>query len=186
MKIDERELFKRVMTDFIPEEDPMLAMLKWMTEQLMEVEAANKVGANKNEYSVERKTHFSGYRPRRFDTRVGTMYLMIPKLRKGFFITEKKRAEQALMSVIQEAYINGVSTRKVEGVLGELDIELSYATVSNLSYELDELITEFRTSPLRNYYPYLYVNTLYLKVFNGSRFISQAVMVAIGVNEDGY
>ena len=68
MKIDERELFKRVMTDFILEEDPMLAMLKWMTQQLMEVEAANKVGANKNEHSVERKTHFSGYRPRRFDT----------------------------------------------------------------------------------------------------------------------
>jgi len=70
--------------------------------------------------------------------------------------------------------------------LSELDIELSHTTVSNLSFELDELITEFRTSPLKKYYPYLYVDALYLKVFNGSRFVSQAVMIAIGVNEDGY
>jgi len=74
----------------------------------------------------------------------------------------------------------------VESVLGELDIDLSHATISNLSHELDELITEFRTSSLREYYPYMYVDALYIKVFNGSRFVSQAVMIAIGVNEDSY
>ncbi len=71
-------------------------------------------------------------------------------------------------------------------MVSALDIELSHVTVSNLSHELDELVTEFKTSPLRTYYPYLYVDSLYLKVFNGLRFVSKAVMIAIGVNEEGY
>ena len=190
MKIDERELFKRVMTDFILEEDPMLAMLKWMTEQLMEVEAANKVGANKNEHSVERKTHFSGYRPRRFDTRMGTMYLMIPKLRKGgyipFFITEKKRAEQALMSVIQEAYINGVSTRKIERVAKEMGIDgISASQVSQINKGLNEQVEEFRNRALQNEYPFIWVDALYEKIRSNGRVVSTAIMIAYGVGMDG-
>ena len=190
MKIDERELFKRVMTDFILEEDPMLAMLKWMTEQLMEVEAANKVGANKNEHSVERKTHFSGYRPRRFDTRMGTMYLMIPKLRKGgyipFFITEKKRAEQALISVIQEAYINGVSTRKIERVAKEMGIDgISASQVSQINKGLNEQVEEFRNRTLQNEYPFIWVDALYEKIRSNGRVVSTAIMIAYGVGLDG-
>lgn len=190
MKIDERELFKRVMTDFILEEDPMLAMLKWMTEQLMEVEAANKVGANKNEHSVERKTHFSGYRPRRFDTRMGTMYLMIPKLRKGgyipFFITEKKRAEQALISVIQEAYINGVSTRKIERVSKEMGIDgISASQVSEINKGLNEQVEEFRKRTLQNEYPFIWVDALYEKIRSNGRVVSTAIMIAYGVGLDG-
>jgi len=88
--------------------------------------------------------------------------------------------------MIVESYLKGVSTRKVESIISELDVELSHTTVSNLSRELDELITEFRTSPLREYYPYLYVDAVHLKVFNGSRFVSQAIMIAMDVNEDGY
>jgi len=107
-----------VMLAFMSDEDPMLAMLKWITKQLMQIEAEAKVGANKNEHNSKRKTQFSSYRPRRFDTKMGTMYLMVPKLRKGgyvpFFVTAKKRSEEALISIIQEAYINGVSTRKIE------------------------------------------------------------------------
>ena len=94
MRIDERELFKNVMVGFMTEVDPMLAMLKWITEQLMQIEAEVKAGANKNEHNRERKTYFSGYRPRRFDTRMGTIYLMVPKLKQGgyvpFFVTAKK------------------------------------------------------------------------------------------------
>jgi len=116
--------------------------------------------------------------------------LLRPYARSGRFETKLfenyTRIDKALAGIIVEGYLKGISTRKVESVLGELDIDLSHATVSNLSHELDELITEFRTSPLREYYPYLYVDALYLKVFNGSRFVSQAVMIAIGVNEDGY
>jgi len=190
MKIDEKELFKRVMTDFILEEDPMLAMLKWMTEKLMEAEAANKVGANKNEHNSNRTTHFSGYRPRRFDTRMGTMYLMIPKLRKGgyipFFITEKKRAEQALISVVQEAYINGVSTRKIERIAKEMGIDgISASQVSQINKGLNEQVSAFRNRALQKEYPFIWVDALYEKIRSNGRVISTAIMIAYGVGMDG-
>ncbi|MCK5070904.1 MAG: IS256 family transposase, partial [Desulfocapsa sp.] len=190
MKIDEKELFKRVMTDFILEEDPMLAMLKWMTEKLMEAEAANKVGANKNEHSSSRTTHFSGYRPRRFDTRMGTMYLMVPKLRKGgyipFFITEKKRAEQALISVVQEAYINGVSTRKIERIAKEMGIDgISASQVSQINKGLNEQVEAFRSRVLQKEYPFIWVDALYEKIRSNGRVISTAIMIAYGVGMDG-
>jgi len=190
MQTDERELFKRVMTGFVLEEDPMLAMLKWMTTQLMEAEASNKVGANKNEHSTTRKTNFSGYRPRRFDTRMGTMYLMVPKLRKGgyipFFITEKKRAEQALMSVIQEAYINGVSTRKIERLAKEMGIDnISASQVSDINKGLNEQVAEFRNRPLKKEYPFIWVDALYEKIRSNGRVVSTAIMIAYAVGMDG-
>jgi transposase-like protein len=107
-----KELEKKLLS-FITEEDPMLSMLQWITEKFMEIEVANKVGAQKGRHSTERNTHLSGSRVRRFDTRMGTMYLTIPKLRKGgyvpFFVTAKKRSEQALMQIIQEAWVSGIS-----------------------------------------------------------------------------
>ena len=106
--------FKKLLLQFVTEQDPLLAMLQWLTQQLMQLEAESKVGAEKNKHSKERNTYFSGYRVRRFDTRMGTLYLMVPKLRNGgyvpFFVIERKRSEQALVQVIQEAFINGVST----------------------------------------------------------------------------
>ena len=90
---NDSEIFRRILTGFVAEEDPLLSMLKWMMEQLMQIEAEQKVGAQKGEHSNARQSYFSAYRPRRFDTRVGTVYLMIPKIRKGgyvpFFLTEK-------------------------------------------------------------------------------------------------
>jgi len=157
---------------------------------VMEKEFEEFIGAGKHERSKERMDYRNGHKERQLKTTLGELNLLRPYARSGRFETKLfenySRIDKALASIIVEGYLKGISTRKVEGVLGELDIELSHATVSNLSHELDELITEFRTSPLRNYYPYLYVDALYLKVFNGSRFVSQAVMVAIGVNEDGY
>lgn len=95
-----------------------MAMLQWTAQQLMQMEAEAKVGAKKGKHSKDRRTNFSGTRVRRMDTRLGTIYLFIPKVRKGgyipFFITERKRSEQALILLIQEAFINGVSTRKIE------------------------------------------------------------------------
>ncbi|BCD67090.1 transposase [Nitratiruptor sp. YY08-26] len=78
----ELKIFKEIMTQFVLEEDPLLAMLKWMMEQLMKIESEIKVGAKKGEHNSERKSYFSGYRPRRFDTRSGTVYLKIPEIRK--------------------------------------------------------------------------------------------------------
>ncbi|MCF6172698.1 MAG: transposase [Campylobacteraceae bacterium] len=156
---------------------------------VMEKEFEAFIGAGKHERSKERVDYRNGHKERQLKTTLGELNLLRPYARSGKFETKLfenySRIDKALATIIVEGYLKGISTRKVEGVLGELDIELSHATVSNLSHELDELITEFRTSPLRRYYPYIYVDALYLKVFNGSRFVSQAVMVAIGVNEDG-
>ena len=190
MRIDERELFKNVMVGFMTEEDPMLAMLKWITEQLMQIEAEVKAGANKNEHNRQRKTYFSGYRPRRFDTRMGTMYLMVPKLRQGgyvpFFVTAKKRSEEALINIIQEAYINGVSTRKIERLAKEMGIEgISASQVSQINKGLDEQVESFRNRPLQEEYPFIYVDALYEKIRSNQRVVSTAMMIAYGVGMDG-
>ncbi len=190
MKINERELFKNVMVGFMTDEDPMLAMLKWITQQLMQIEAEAKAGANKNEHNSHRKTYFSGYRPRRFDTRMGTIYLMVPKLRKGgyvpFFVNARKRSEEALVGIIQEAYINGVSTRKIERLAKEMGIEgISSSQVSQINKGLDEQVEAFRNRPLQEEYPFIYVDALYEKIRSNKRVVSTAMMIAYGVGLDG-
>ena len=157
---------------------------------VMEKEFEAFIGAGRHERSDERVDYRNGHKERQLKTTLGELNLLRPYARSGRFETKLfenySRIDKALASMIVESYLKGISTRKVESVISELDIELSHTTVSTLSRELDELITEFRTSPLRRHYPYLYTDALYLKVFNGSRFISQAVIIAIGVNEDGY
>ena len=157
---------------------------------ILEKEFETYIGAGKHERNEERRDYRNGYKERQLKTTLGELNLLRPYARSGKFETKLfenySRIDKALVSMIVESYLKGVSTRKVEAVISALDIELSHTTVSNLSHELDELITEFKTSPLRPYYPYLYVDALYLKVFNGARFVSQSVMIAIGVNEEGY
>jgi putative transposase len=153
-------IFKSLLLQFIGEADPLLSMLEWMTQKLMEIEAETKVSAEKGKHSKERHTHFSGYRVRRFDTRLGTTYLMVPKLRNGcfipFFVVERKRSEQALIQVIQEAFINGVSTRKVERLAKALGIEgMSASQVSEITRGLDEQVEAFRSRALEAEYPVL-------------------------------
>lgn len=188
---NDNEIFRKILAGFMREDDPLLGMMEWMMKQLMEIEVESQIGAKKNEHSSERKSYFSGYRPRRFDTRLGTAYLMIPKVRKGgyipFFITEKKRSEQALLSMVQEAYVNGVSTRKIERLAKELGIEnISASQVSQINKGLDEQVAEFRDRPLQQQYPFVWVDALYEKVRDHEgRVVSTAVMVAYGVNEQG-
>ncbi len=188
---NDSKIFKEILTGFVTEEDPLLAMMKWMMEQLMKIESEMKVGAAKGEHNSERKSHFSGYRPRRFDTRLGTVYLMIPKIRKGgyvpFFITERKRSEQALISMVKEAYVNGVSTRKIERLAKELGIEnISASQVSQINKGLDEQVEEFRNRPLEKEYPFVWVDALYEKIRNHEgRVVSTALMVAYGVTIEG-
>ncbi|BAF72884.1 IS256 family transposase [Sulfurovum sp. NBC37-1] len=157
---------------------------------ILEKEFEAFIGAGRHERNEERKDYRNSYKERQLKTTLGQLNLLRPYARSGKFETKLfenySRIDKALVSMIVESYLKGVSTRKVEAVVSALDIELSHSTVSNLSHELDELVTEFKTSPLRSYYPYLYVDSLYLKVFNGSRFVSKAVMIAIGVNEEGY
>ncbi|HHD78070.1 MAG TPA: IS256 family transposase, partial [Epsilonproteobacteria bacterium] len=157
---------------------------------ILEKEFETFIGAGRHERNEERKDYRNGHKERLLKTTLGELNLLRPYARSGKFETKLfenySRIDKALVSMIVESYLKGVSTRKVEAVVSALDIELSHSTVSNLSHELDELVTEFKTSPLKSYYPYLYVDSLYLKVFNGSRFVSKAVMIAIGVNEEGY
>jgi len=139
------EYFKRALLEFMSESDPLYAMLQWMTEKIMQMEAEQKAGATKGTHTSERTTYFSRNRVRGFDTRLGTIYLVVPKLRKGgyipFFVTERKRSEAALVEVVQEAYINGVSTRKIEQLAKKLGVEtLSASQVSELNKGLDEQV----------------------------------------------
>ena len=123
--------------------DPMLSMLEWLCSELMEAEVSQHLGAEKSERSGNRNGYRCGYRPRRLDTRMGTMYLMVPKVRQGgyipFFVTERKRSEAALIQVVQEAFVQGVSTRRMERLARSLGIEnLSRSQVSEMTKGLNE------------------------------------------------
>lgn len=172
------------------EPDPMLSMLEWLCTQLMEAEVSGIVGAEKNAHSPTRNDYRCGYRPRRLDTRMGTMYLMVPKLRgRGyipFFVTERKRSEAALIQVIQEAFVQGVSTRKMEKLARSLGIEnISRSQVSEMTKGLNEQVQDFRSRPLAGRYPVIWVDALYEKVRVDGRIVSMAVQVACGVNMQG-
>ncbi len=156
---------------------------------VLEKEFASFIGADKHQRSEDREDYRNGHKERRLKTTLGELNLLRPYARNGRFETKLfknySRIDKALSAIIVESYLKGVSTRKVESIVGELGIELSHETVSRLSHELDETVTAFRTSDLQEYYPYLYVDAVYLKVFNGARFVSKAVLVAIGVSDSG-
>ena len=176
---------------FMGMEDPMLSMLEWLCAQMMEAEVSNQIGAEKHEQSLERTSHRCGFRPRRLDTRMGTMYLMVPKVRNGgyipFFVTERKRSEAALIQVVQEAFVQGVSTRKMEKLAKSLGIDgISRSQVSEMTKGLNDQVDEFRNRPLTSdHYPVLWVDALYEKVRYGGRVVSMAIMLVCGVNGEG-
>ena len=183
--------FEGLLFQFMDSPDPMLCMLEWLCSRMMEAEVSSKIGAEKHEQSQERTSHRCGFRPRRLDTRVGTIYLMVPKVRNGgyipFFVTERKRSEAALIQVIQEAYVQGVSTRKIEKLAKSLGIEgISRSQVSEMTQGLNEQAEEFRNRPLSsNAYPVLWVDALYEKVRYASRVVSMAILLVCGVNSEG-
>lgn len=182
--------FESKLLEFITESDPLLSMLQWVTDKLIEVEVAQKVKAVKGKHTVERTTYRCGTRVRRFDTRLGTLYLIIPKLRKGgyipFFVTEKKRSEQALIQVVQEAWTNGISTRKIDKVAKSLGIEnISASQVSDINKGLDAMVEEFRTRQLEAEYPVIWADALYEKIRDDGYVNNKAVMVVKGINLQG-
>jgi transposase-like protein len=181
---------EKMLLKFLGEPDPMLSMLEWLCEEMMEVEVNNKLGAGKGEHAPKRIGYRSETRIRRFDTRIGTMYLLVPKIRKGgyvpFFVTERKRSEQALIQVVQEAFVNGVSTRKIERLAQSLGIEsISASQVSQINKELTQQVEEFRHRPLENTYPVIWIDALYEKIRVDHRVCNMAVHVVCGVNLDG-
>jgi putative transposase len=164
--------------------------VKTLAESIMEMEVKEKVGAGLYERNGERTTYRNGYRERQWDTRVGTIPLEIPRIREGSYfpslLEPRRRVERALLSVIQEAYVLGVSTRKVEGLVRSLGMEgISKSEVSRICQELDEEVAIWRHLPLISRYPYLWLDATYVKVRQAGRVTSQAVIVAYGVKESG-
>lgn len=176
----------------VTQPDPMLSMLEWLCTHLMEAEVDQQLGAEKSQRTDGRSGYRSGYRPRRLDTRMGTMYLMVPKFCQGgyipFFVTERKRSEAMLVQVVQEAFVQGVSTRKMEKLAHSLGIEsLSRSRVSEMTKGLNEQVEEFRNRSLAGMvYPVLWVDALYEKVRVDGRIVSIAVLIVCGVDENGH
>ena len=188
-RIDRSELADKLVENAKAAEDPLRTMAEMVADFLMEAEVSAQIGAGPHERSEDRSGYRNGYRPRRWDTRLGSLTLQVPKIREGgyvpSFIEHRKRSEQALISVIQEAVVKGVSTRKIEAVLQELGIAgVSAGQVSQLCAALDEKVRKFREGPLGES-RYVWVDALYEKVRVDERIESMAVVIATGVNLQG-
>jgi len=159
--------------------------------QLMEAEIADEIGASRGERSPERATHRNGYRERLWETRVGEIELAVPRKRSGAayfpsFLEPRRPCEQAIVSVVMEAYVNGVSTRKVDRLVEQLGISsMSKDRVSALCRELDERVDAFRNRPLEGAFPYLWLDAKHLKVRDRGSVRSKALVIAYAVHESG-
>ena len=182
------EVVRKVLRD--EHADVIRESVKAVAREIMEAEVADLVGAELGERDPEgRATHRNGYRPRRCDTRAGEIELQIPKLRQGSyfpsFLQPRKRSEQALVSVVQQAYVCGVSTRRVDQLVESLGLRISKSEVSRIAGLLDEQVTAFRQRPLEGRYPYVFVDAKIEKVRDGGRVARKAVVVAHAVHETG-
>jgi len=173
--------------------DLLRAIVQDFAEALMGAEADALCGAAYGERSPERVNKRNGYRERDWDTRVGTIELQIPKLRTGSYFPDwllqpRRRAEQAFVSVIADAYLAGVSTRRVAKLVQQLGLEgMSKSQVSRLAKSLDAIVEDFRTRPLEGApYPYLTLDALVVKCREGGRTVNVCVVHAVGVNKDGF
>jgi putative transposase len=173
--------------------DLLRVMVKDFAEALMSAEADAVCGAGWGERSLERVNRRNGYRERPWDTRVGSIELAVPKLREGSYFPDwllqpRRRAEQAFVSVIADAYLAGVSTRRVEKLVQQLGVErMSKSQVSRLAQSLDQVVEEFRTRPLDGApYPYVTLDALVVKCREGGRTVNVCVVHAVGVNKDGF
>jgi len=170
--------------------DLVREMLAFAADRIMELEVEARTGAAKGARSRIREVQRNGYRARDWDTRAGRIALEIPKLRKGSyfpsFLEPRRTAEKALVAVIQEAYVHGISTRSVDDLVKAMGAGgMSKSQVSRLCAEIDERVNAFLARPLEGNWPYLWLDATYLKVRDGGRIVSRAVIVAVAVNEDG-
>jgi len=173
--------------------DLLRAMVKDMAEALMSADADAVCGAGYGERTPERVNRRNGYRERDWDTRVGSIELALPKLREGSYFPDwllqpRRRAEQAFVSVIADAYLAGVSTRRVEKLVQQLGVErMSKSQVSRLAQSLDQIVEDFRTRPLDGApYAYVTLDALVIKCREGGRTVNVCVVHAVGVNKEGF
>jgi putative transposase len=170
--------------------DVLRESVRLVVQELMNAEVSELIGAELGERTPDRATWRNGYRSRQWDTRVGTIELQIPKLRQGSYfphglLEPRKRSEQALLSVVQQAYVCGVSTRRVDQLVETLGLRISRSEVSRVCALLDEQVEAFRQRPLEGDYPYLWLDAKSEKVRDGGRVVSKAVVIAYGVHETG-
>ena len=172
------------------DEDFLRSVAEAVLQIIMEADVEGLVGAGRHERSVERTTWRNGYRDRTLETRLGPLNLKVPKLRTGSyfpgFLEPRKPVEKALVAVIQEAWIAGVSTRKVDDLVQAMGMSgISKSSVSKLCRDIDERVGAFLTRTLEGEWPYLWLDATYLKVREGGRIVSVAAIVAVAVNTDG-
>lgn len=170
--------------------DLLREMIQYVAQRLMDMDVEGLCQAAYGERSAERTNSRNGYRDRQWDTRAGSIELKIPKLRKGSyfpgFLEPRRTAEKALAAVIQEAYIQGVSTRSVDELVKSLGMSgISKSQVSRLCAEIDERVGAFLNRPIEGNWPYVWIDATYLKVRQAGRIVSVAVIIAVAVNTDG-
>jgi transposase-like protein len=164
--------------------------VRLLAEEVMELEVSQHLGAERYERTGERRGHRNGTRERLWDTRVGTIELSVPRVRDNSYfpslLQPRKRAEQALVAVVQEAYVHGVSTRRVDDLVQALGMTgISKSQVSRLCQTLDAEVERFRNRQLEGPYPYVWLDATFPKVRQDGRVVSMALVIAIGVNANG-
>jgi putative transposase len=180
----------RALVEKTPDADLLREMIGFAAHRLMELEVEGLTGAGYGEKSQERQVQRNGYRDRSWETRAGTVELRIPKLRKGSyfpgFLEPRRMAEKALTAVVQEAYVQGVSTRSVDDLVQAMGMSgISKSQVSRLCGEIDDKVKAFLNRPIEGDWPYLWIDATYVKVRQNGRIVSVAVIIAVGVNSDG-